>query len=366
MNINRLILLLSLVLFNSCERMLMEPDPQTDPKSIFTEWYSIYHNKYAMFNKNYNVKSVSEWDSLYYQQLAKFDTANTERSLWMSIDTMLGQILDGHSYLYDPQLGYGISYAPGFIRFDTVENSHGDDSLVYVSKPYCYDTTEVVTNSYVTIIDTIHGLTYGTIKNDPTIGYLRFRDFMNPLTEDDMNTAIKAISSTKGAILDIRGNGGGNPVTAAMMSSHFYNTDTIYTGTERFKTGPGANDFKGSDIYTQTSDGELYLKPVVLLTDVGCFSATTTLICYMRVADNHILLGDTTGGGSGSTMDGELANGLVYSLSSSEFVGVDDNGEATKHMNYGLAPNKLVIDTVFTDGTDELIESAIDTLQNWK
>lgn len=198
------------------------------------------------------------------------------------------------------------------------------------------------------------GLSYTTL--DENIGYIVYRDFEKEVTNEMMDAMLTDLKDTKGIILDVRGNGGGDPSNAARMASHFADKKVL-TGFERFKTGPGENDFTDSQVYLSPSTGVNYTKPLMMLTNRGCYSATTTLAYHLNPLDHVTFIGGRTGGGSGSVADGYLANGWYYSLSTSEFI--DHEG---MHLDDGFDPD-ILIDLDEMDMTkDEIIERAIEEI----
>lgn len=344
--INYSILICTLLLTFSCERILMEDEPATDPVAIFDEYNKAVTEKYAMLQS----KNIP-WDSLYNHYRTRLVASPREDSLKIFISYMVLALRDGHSWM-DFGDGTGIGYQIDQIGLDT---TLVDGVLTIVPKlqPVNYDTTEQVLLSYfpqgLTAIS--EGLDYGITKD--SIGYIRYRDYEKEVTGAMMDQILSQMKHTKGLMVDVRGNGGGDPSYASLMAGYF-GDEVLDAGYETFKTGPGKNDFVNTPMKTKpTGSAHRYTKPVTILTSRWCYSATTTLIYLSEPYKNVYLVGDTTGGGSGSTFDNELANGWIYSLSTSEFVTYEG-----LHIDNGMAPDLFVMDTLFTDGTDAVIDSA--------
>ena len=199
---------------------------------------------------------------------------------------------------------------------------------------------------------------YGYLPQSASIAYIRIPSFNITLDDEQVESMFAEIKNATACIVDVRGNGGGDPSLATKIASYFMN-QTTYTGYERFKIGPGPNDFQDSpsNVMPAESDNR-FLKPVVVLTDRGCYSATTTLAYSMNPLSNVTFMGQRTGGGSGSVTDGFLANGWHWSLSSSEFI--DHLGN---HLDDGIDPDIEVIFDNTNQSQDEILEEALLYLQ---
>jgi hypothetical protein len=328
-----------------CEKLMMHPNPSQDNLAIFDEYTTLVKEKYAMLDfKGVDIDHVS--DSL----RATLTNDMPEDSLMVKIAQLCKLLRDGHSsiirtavdgsltgYAFDPSAGYpiaindtllqdyytGANVAPNIQRF---EKEDGD-------------------------------VLYGYLPQSSTVAYIQIPSFLIDMTDEELETMFQSISSSVGLILDVRGNGGGDPALATKIASYFMSSQT-YTGFERFKIGPGANDFSDSPSYvTPSNSAHKYLKPVVVLTDRGVYSATTTLCYNLNPLPQVTFLGQRTGGGSGSVADGYLANGWHWSLSTSEFI--DHLGN---HLDDGIDPD-ISVAFINNNGVDELIEAAIQLLE---
>ena len=315
--------------FMSCEKLDMEKQPGTDNISIFNEYHNILKTKYAMTED----KGIN-WDDVYTEYSGYINNTISKDSLSNTLGEIMLLTKDGHTWL----------------ETDAGQQNYGFD----VQDDYQIDLNqELVETNYLGINPKKVGdsMQYTILKQN--IALVVYRDFENVITEDGINLMLTDLKDTKGMILDVRGNGGGDPEMAGMLASHF-TTKRVYTGFESFKTGPGKDDFSKSEIYLEAGNGVKYLKPIAMLTDRGVFSATLTLQYLTDPLENIFTVGARSGGGSGSTSDGQLTNGWVYSLSVSEFI--DAKG---RHIDNGILPDiEAHLDHKATN-KDEIIETAI-------
>lgn len=313
----------------SCEKVFMKPNPQTDNISIFEEFYKVIDEKYAMLE----FKGVN-WKNEYQTYRDKVNNEITDDSLFSVLGEMILKLRDAHTLLEDYENN----------RYAIYDNESGflknlDQEII--DKYYLNENVQTQGD----------GFRYKIL--DDNVGFIEYRDFDMKVKDKMMNDLLNDLKDTKGIILDVRGNGGGDPYYAYLMASHFADKET-YVGFERFKTGPKADDFTDSKIYLSPSDGTNYTKPVMVLTNRQCFSATTTLIYYLNPFSHITFVGALTGGGSGSVFENVLANGWNYSLSSSEFI--DWEGS---HLDDGFEPDITVELDISVRTKDEIIDRAI-------
>ncbi len=338
--IKYIILALLLGMLVSCEKIFMEPNPKTDNIAIFEEYWKLVNEKFAMFDDP--GKNIDR-NALYSTTRAMVDNSIPEDSLFNVLSKITVGLKDGHSFLSGYVSLYGFEAYISHFFYDNV--------------PLNLD-QKIIDQVYLNNNVQTQGAKFKyTLLNNNTIGYIQYRDFNEEVTTEIMNTILSEFQNTNGIILDVRGNMGGAPSYAALMASHF--TDSrIYIGYETFKTGPGIGDFSRSEIYLNPTDGTKYLKPLIVLTNIECFSATTALIFHLNPLSNVTFIGAKTGGGSGSIADGFLANGWQWQLSTSEFI--DWEG---RHLDNGFDPDISVSLDILDVSQDEIIERAILELQ---
>lgn len=346
---NILFSIVIVALLTSCERVFMEAEPQTDNLSIFDEYAQLVKEKYAILEFK-DVDIVFLADSI----RATITNDLTNEELFDKLAIITERLRDAHSSLvmfdengvpnkvasFDILAGYpvGIHYP---IFFENYLNQAVNPTLQFMTSES----------------NTIKAI-YGTIPQDNDLGYLWIPSWEVEMLDEEIETIFEYFQGKKALIFDMRGNGGGDPSLAIKFASYFIDQAT-YTGFERFKVGPEANDFVDNNFTIQpTSSDKKFLNPVAVLTDRNVYSASTTFLYSTRPITRFQTIGQRSGGGSGAVADGFLANGWSWSLSTSEFI--DDLG---RHLDDGVNPDiEVSLDTTVTT-IDEVIERAVLELQ---
>jgi hypothetical protein len=342
-NILKLILfsIIVSILSTGCEKIFMEPNPETNNIAIFEEYWKLVDEKYAMWGKFDNSSEYKPLnrEEIYTNARNKVTNEISQDSLFHVLGEIVHAFKDGHTYLESNT---------AFAYYDIEAIGEKNIDTAVVNKVYLGD-------DYLTK-GPRKRLKYKLIENGK-VGFIEIRTWMITLTDDDINDIINYFNDTDGVIIDVRENGGGDPFASTLVARHFV-TEKFKIGSEHFKTGPGENDFSTQDLYANPADGEIYTKPTMVLTNNLCFSATTTFIYTMNPFDHIKFIGSKTGGGSGSTADGFLANGWIWQMSTSEFI--DWEG---RHLDNGFEPDiKALVDTLDTS-QDEVIERAIKEIE---
>jgi len=133
------------------------------------------------------------------------------------------------------------------------------------------------------------------------IGYWKIRSWENKqISDEDIETTLRYFSNNKirALIIDLRGNLGGNSNIAKTLASHFFNKQVLFSITKRRKA---KSNFILRTSYSYVRPQKPYLElPIVLLIDTLGFSSNEYFIAGMKDNKRAILLGETTGGGSGN------------------------------------------------------------------
>lgn len=145
-------------------------------------------------------------------------------------------------------------------------------------------------------------------------GYLRIDGFQGGFSETQLDEAMKSFVNTEGLLIDVRNNGGGTQSGDVILSylakrkiyryvQQVRNSDFIhalrpdYILKTDFIDGQLWSQFWGDEIEPKK---QLYTKPVVVLTSSRCFSACDTFVSAIKQYQFGTIVGESTGGGTGS------------------------------------------------------------------
>ena len=337
-----ILLTAAVMLTTGCEKIFMKPNPGTSNLDIFNEYADLVREKFAMLE----YKGV-DIDHLQDSIGATITDDLNEDELFSRLTIITNRLRDGHSDLSkeDTTFTYDFysAYPPALDRDILLEHYIGEDVAPDITWMKDQDgNTKAI---------------YGHLPQAGDIGYLRVGSWLFSFSTDEIEKIFATFKEDKGLIFDVRDNTGGDPKMSTLFASYFTDKE-VYIGYERFKTGPGKDDFADSKLYLRPAASEhLFLKPVMVLTDIFCFSATTTLMYNLNPLPNITFVGQKSGGGAGSVADGFLANGWHWDLSTSEFIDKDGN-----HWDNGHYPDiSAALDT--TDRShDEILERALEEL----
>ena len=159
-------------------------------------------------------------------------------------------------------------------------------------------------------------LNLGTCTMAWGIGYVAIASWdPSTFTTPFLDVVIDQFRSAPGIIIDVRPNGGGDDALALALAGRFARRRTTI-GYVRFRNGPQHEDFGGEIAREVSPRGAFqFTQPVVVLAGRGVYSSSETFIAAMRELPNVVILGDTTGGGSGNPRTFALGDGWTFSVS---------------------------------------------------
>ncbi|GHV57888.1 peptidase S41 [Bacteroidia bacterium] len=298
------------------------------PRGNFEALWQILDEHYCFFE----YKNI-DWDRIYREYSQRVDNTMGHESLFMLLDQMLQELKDGHV-----NLSSAFDVGRYWKWFEDYPANYQQELIdAYLGKDY----------------HIAGGLRYKVL--DDNIGYVRYADFSSAIGESGLDYIIDKLSLCPGIIIDIRNNGGGLLSNSNKLASRFFNEKTL-VGYIQHKTGKGHNDFSTPyPTYITPSSRLRYQKPVIVLTNRKCYSATNDFVNAMRYAPNVTILGDKTGGGSGLPFSSELPNGWSVRFSACPMY-----DKEMQQIEFGIEPNLTVslLETDVQRGKDTLIETA--------
>ena len=317
--------LLFFCLPSSCVKIEEYPN---NPHGNFEVLWKILDEHYCFFQ----YKEI-DWNKIYTEYSQRIDHSMNNESLFMLLNEMLQELKDGHVNLATPfDIGRYWSWFEDYPR-----NFNANLLDMYLGSNYAIS----------------GGIRYKILEDN--IGYLYYKDFSSGLGEANIDYIIDKISICEGIIIDVRDNGGGLLSNVEKLAARFVNEKTL-VGYIQHKTGKGHNDFSQPFArYNEPSPRLRYQKPVVVLTNRSCYSATNDFVNAMRYCPNVIIVGDKTGGGSGLPFHSEIPNGWSVRFSACPVFNAE-----MQQIEFGIEPD-IHIDLLKKDlneGKDTLIETA--------
>ena len=328
-----IILLVSIVCFIGCEKLLFEPEPENNPEALFEELWSTFNKDYACFDER-NVNWQEQYD-FFRPQVSSY---TSDEELLIIFKSLLSTLNDGHVQLATP-------YEEKLFFSDSIYNLRIDDDLfdLDVIKSN-YLNTELLENGY-------GGNTYGKIGN---LGYVHIEFIGENLRS--IHEILDHFSSVDGLIIDLRHNYGGNFTYAFSEFGRFTNEER-YVFRSKTKSGPGPNDYTEWYSWSVYPTGEYYDKPIVLITDRYTGSAADRTTMLLKALPNVIHVGETTNGNFGTKIGKELVNGWYYTVVTQKIEFMDGQ----LYEGIGLSPNIYVKNThsEMENGQDKTLEEAL-------
>lgn len=172
-------------------------------------------------------------------------------------------------------------------------------------------------------------LSDGTLDSDPiatgvenvsakiiagNVGYLRIDEFNGTKLTNLLDQAMSRLALTEGLLIDVRLNGGGtqagNRILAKLIekkivryAAQVRNSDMLLAMSPELATTANFAAGDWSEIWNysvEPTTGIKYKNPVVVLTSPTCFSACDTFVSAIREHKLGKIIGEPTGGGTGT------------------------------------------------------------------
>ena len=128
------------------------------------------------------------------------------------------------------------------------------------------------------------------------IGYLEFGHFADEeLGAETVASAMNFVNGTDALIIDLRGNGGGNPAMVALICSYLFGAEPVHLNDLYWREGNKTEEF-----WTRKDvAGKRYLnKDVYVLTSKRTFSGAEEFTYNLKNLKRATIIGETTGGGA--------------------------------------------------------------------
>ncbi|NLX65247.1 MAG: S41 family peptidase [Bacteroidales bacterium] len=326
---------LLLLLFISCLGG-GEVDMQFDnhPKGNFDALWTILDRNYCFFE----YKDI-DWDKIYKEYSRRISSDMDNDALFKLMGQMLAELKDGH---------VNLTASHDITRYWEWQDDYPVNFDLSVQKHYLGNDYSIAS-----------GMKYKILEDN--IVYLYYGSFSSDIGHGNLDQVLNRMAICQGVIIDVRSNGGGSLANVEKFTGRFFNERQLI-GYISHKIGPGHTDFSTLyPKYVESSDRVRYQKPVVVLTNRGCYSATNEFVSIMKYAPNVTIMGDKTGGGSGLPFTSELPNGWSVRFSASPMFNAEK-----EHIEFGVEPDIYVnmSDADSKKNRDTIIEEARALLKN--
>ncbi len=299
-----------------------------NPRGNFEALWTIMDRNYCFFE----YKNI-DWDDVYNKYSPRVTQDMDNDGLFKLMGEMLSELKDGHVNLIASH---------DITRYWQWQENFPANFDAVVQKQYLGNDYSIAS-----------GMRYKILEDN--IGYIYYGSFSNDVGEGNLTQVLNRMAVCDGIIFDVRNNGGGSLTNVERITARFFNERT-HVGYISHKIGPGHNDFSPlHPKYAETSNRVRYQKPVVVLANRGCYSATNEFVSVMKYAPNVTVIGDKTGGGSGLPFSSELPNGWSVRFSASPMFNAEK-----EHIEFGVEPH-IYVDMLQADADkkkDTIIEKA--------
>ncbi|NOQ25567.1 MAG: hypothetical protein GQ564_09430 [Bacteroidales bacterium] len=333
--------IISVILIYSCEdeNTYVKPAVSNQDMEDFTSVWNRANEVYPFFE----LKRI-DWDSIYIVYHPRVEAARDDEFYFVLHD-LLTELKDGHIMYTSEGGGLVVPYIP--------HRSIKDKNVYspFVVSKY-FESELLLTESETT--------EYGITPDN--IGYIYLSNFLEKYLLKEFSGVIEYLKNTKGLIIDLRNNPGGDIVNVEAVVSRFITEPLewpkIYFLGVRREMNPILP--QGSFTYTNS---------VIVLINGVSFSAAEVAPEIFKQLSNVTIVGDTTAGAAGSSSDRSQETNSKYRLPSGKIVYIP-TGHIKRydgqHIEWNGVPPDIRVEQTENDiikGIDKQLEFAINMLK---
>jgi hypothetical protein len=330
---------IAIFLLSSCTKQLVGKQVANSATENFDVLWKDYDAHYGTF-----ITKNIDWQDAYNHFRPMVYDSMPDSSLFSVMKNLLDVLDDNHVFL-KPLASTGLPwYKGGILGRVQVQDYNKDVAQSYLLQTF----------SYGDAID------YGILEGN--IGYISLKKFDNDFNfyPAAMDAVLHTLLNTKGIIIDMRENDGGEDRVSQYIANRFA-AERHFSFSSSLRNGPSHTDFAAPiKFYTEPAGSFQYTKLVIIINNLNVYSAGETFDLAMIQNKNVRLVGTVTGGALSDAVERELPNGWLYRVPIADVR--DANGHNLEQT--GISPSVYVDNTPadLQAGKDKMLEKAIELL----
>lgn len=303
--------------------------------AILEKAWSIVNAEYPMFG----IRDELDWDALRRTYRAEAERARSCQEVATIVARMLRHLRDGHVWVKLNGKHLPVFKVPH--KLNVNRNTRIYERFLGRVQPV--------------------GRRLMWAKTKDNIGWLMIPGWKGADLPDRFDDVMEQMRDTRGLILDVRWNSGGDAELSKYIAARFVDTTRIF-GYYRYRNGPKRTDL------TEKIEREIsprgpwrYDRPVILLMGQGCFSACESFCAMMAACPNATTMGDHTRGSTGFPVPFKLDGGIEIHVP--QWIAYLPDGQmmdgqgVIPEVPFAPKPNS------FTGNRDELLSMALERLR---
>jgi carboxyl-terminal processing protease len=190
-----------------------------------------------------------------------------------------------------------------------------------------------------------------------TVGYIRISRWSEQNIPEEFDRALEMFKDTKGIIIDVRGNGGGNDQLADLVNGRL--TDKPVVSSIDFWRKAGSDIYERGIGWVQPRGPWTYEGRVAVLIDEGSMSACEHFVSGVEAMGSVLMVGAPTNGAGGGPTTVKLPDGTRIAISRA--LGLRINGVVFE--GHGIPPHLYSTPTLDDLRTGR--DAALDIAKEW-
>ena len=313
--------------------------------ATFEVFSELMKKHYAFFDL-YQVN----WDSLTEQHSANISQKTDEQSLFQTFSSMLEGINDAHLKLQAEVNGVSKVYRSGYSRYlrpaldkEFQKQTSFDNAKKFRANWYKQYKQNIKAQllSQQNNDDFDELIIWGKIGDIGYINLLKMIGFSETgATKEEvkqaklaMNHVMSQLKNSRGIIIDVTANGGGEDEVSRVFASYFTEQPIL-----AYQKRVYGSDLPPQSFYIKPAKEHRFSGPVFLVTSDHTVSGAEIFTLAMRSMKNVTHIGETTRGALSDILDKTLPNGWNLSLSNEFYIDASGHHWESK----GIPPQKQV------------------------